>query len=225
MHPIKIAPSILSADFSRLGEEVKACEEAGADIIHFDVMDGRFVPNLTIGPMLVDAVRRSTTLPIDCHLMMVEPDLLIPEFAKQGAAMISVHPEAGFHLHRTLHLIKDNGARAGVVLNPATPVDAIEYVIDDLDYVLIMSVNPGFGGQAFIPSALGKIRAVRQLLDSRGRSDVPIEVDGGVKVDNIADVAKAGASMIVAGSAVFNSKNYRETIGALRRNAEAALSI
>lgn len=224
-HPIQIAPSILAADFARLGDEVKACETAGADIIHFDVMDGRFVPNITIGPLVVDAVRRSTTLPIDCHLMIVDPDPLIPDFARQGANMISVHPESGFHLHRTLHLIRENGAKAGVALNPGTPVEALEYVVDDLDYVLIMSVNPGFGGQQFIPSALPKIRAVRQLLDSRGRTDVPIEVDGGIKTGNIADVAKAGASMLVAGSAVFNSDDYAATIGLLRRNAETALSI
>ena len=171
---IQIAPSILSADFARLADEVQACEKGGADLIHFDVMDGQFVPNITIGPLLVAAVKRSTKLPIDCHLMIVEPDKFIADFVKEGAAMVSVHPEAGFHLHRTLNFIRSLGAKAGVALNPATPVDCLDYVIDDLDYVLVMSVNPGFGGQAFIPSALKKIRAVKDLLKARGRGDVPI---------------------------------------------------
>ncbi len=225
MSPIQIAPSILAADFSQLGAEIKACEEGGADIIHFDVMDGQFVPNITIGPLLVTAVRRATKLPIDCHLMIVDPDRFIPDFIKEGANMISVHPESGPHLHRTLGLIRSLGAKAGVVLNPATPVQALDYVIDDLDYVLIMSVNPGFGGQAFIPSALDKIRAVKSLLATRGRPDVPIEIDGGIKIANAGDAAKAGATMLVAGSAIFGSKNYAETIGAIRLNAEKALSI
>lgn len=225
MSPIQIAPSILAADFSKLGAEVKACEDAGADIIHFDVMDGQFVPNITIGPLLVTAVRRSTKLPIDCHLMIVDPDRYIPDFIKEGAQMISVHPESGPHLHRTLGLIRSLGAKAGVVLNPGTPVQALDYVIDDLDYVLIMSVNPGFGGQAFIPSALDKVRAVKALLAARGRPDVPIEIDGGIKIENAAAAAKAGATMLVAGSAIFGSKNYAETIGAIRTNAEKALSV
>lgn len=222
---IKIAPSILAADFARLGEEVKAVENGGADLIHFDVMDGRFVPNITIGPFIVGAVKRSTQLPIDCHLMIVDPDPLIPEFVKEGASMISVHPESGPHLHRTLSLIRSLGAKAGVVLNPSTPVQAIEYVTDMVDFVLVMSVNPGFGGQAFIPSALDKIRAVRAMLDAKGRTDVPIEVDGGIKAANAADAAKAGATLLVAGSAIFGAKDYKATITEIRRNALAALSI
>lgn len=220
-----IAPSILSADFSRLGDEVRACEAAGAGIIHFDVMDGRFVPNITIGPMLVGAVRRATSLPIDCHLMIVEPENYVAEFIKEGADMVSVHPEAGFHLQRTLTLIRSLGAKAGVALNPSTPVEALSYITDELDYVLVMSVNPGFGGQSFIPSALPKIRAVRTFLDERGRNDVPIEVDGGIKPGNVAEVAKAGASIFVAGSAVFGGEDYAESIGSLQRNAERAVSV
>jgi ribulose-phosphate 3-epimerase len=222
---IQIAPSILAADFARLGEEVKACETGGADIIHFDVMDGQFVPNITIGPMLVGAVRRSTELPIDCHLMIVQPENFVEAFAKEGANMISVHPESGYHLQRTLTMIRSFGAKAGVVLNPSTPIQALDYVMDELDYVLIMSVNPGFGGQAFIPSALQKISDVRALLDAKGRKDAPIEVDGGVKLSNAADVARAGATMLVAGSAVFASPDYGETIRGIRANAEKALSI
>ena len=225
MSPIQIAPSILAADFSKLGAEVKACEDGGADIIHFDVMDGQFVPTITIGPLLVSAVRRATKLPIDCHLMVIDPDRYIPDFVKEGAQMISVHPESGPHLHRTLGLIRSLGAKAGVVLNPSTPVQALDYVIDDLDYVLIMSVNPGYGGQAFIPSALDKVKAVKALLAARGRPDVPIEIDGGIKINNAGDAAAAGATMLVAGSAVFGSKNYAETISAIRSNAEKALSV
>lgn len=222
---IRIAPSILSADFAQLGSELQAIEQAGADLVHFDVMDGRFVPNITIGPMLVSAVKRSTRLPIDCHLMIVEPDRYIPAFVEQGASWISVHPEAGYHLHRTLNLIRSLGAQAGVALNPSTPVQAIEYVIDDLDFVLVMSVNPGFGGQAFIPSALEKTRAIRKLLDARGRTDVLIEIDGGVKASNAGEVARAGARILVAGSAVFGNQDYGAAIQALRTNAEKALSI
>jgi ribulose-phosphate 3-epimerase len=225
MSPIQIAPSILAADFARLGAEVKACEDGGADIIHFDVMDGQFVPNITIGPLLVGAVKRSTRLPIDCHLMIVDPDRYIPEFVKEGAQMISVHPESGPHLHRTLGLIRSLGAKAGVVLNPATPVQVLDYVVGDLDFVLVMSVNPGFGGQAFIPSALDKVRAVKALLAAHGRPEVPIEIDGGIKANNAGEAAKAGATMLVAGSAIFGSKNYAETITAIRGNAEKALSI
>ncbi len=222
---IRIAPSILSADFARLGDEVRACEEAGADIIHFDVMDGRFVPNITIGPLLVEAVKRSTKLPIDCHLMIVEPDRYVEQFVKEGASMVSVHPEAGFHLQRTLTMIRKLGAQAGVVLNPATPIQVLDYVLDDIDYVLVMSVNPGFGGQSFIPSALQKIRDIRGLLDARGRKDIPIEVDGGVKAANAGDVVRAGAGILVAGSAVFQGNDYRATLGAIRESADKALSI
>lgn len=222
---IQIAPSILSADFAKLGAEVKAVEEAGADIIHFDVMDGRFVPNITIGPLVVGAVKRSTKLPIDCHLMIEAPDRYIADFVKEGASMVSVHPESGPHLHRTLSLIRSLGAKAGVVLNPGTPIEAVEYVTDDLDYVLVMSVNPGFGGQKFIPSALGKVRALRQLLDARGRPEVPIEIDGGVNAQNAGEIAKAGVTMMVAGSAVFGAGDYKKAIGDIRRSAEAALSI
>ncbi len=222
---IQIAPSILSADFARLGDEVKACEQGGADIIHFDVMDGHFVPNITIGPFIVGAVKKSTGLPIDCHLMIMNPDQYVQQFIDEGASMVSVHPESGPHLHRTLGLIRSFGAKAGVVLNPATPVQALDYVIDDLDYVLIMSVNPGFGGQKFIPSALEKITSVRRLLDARGRSEVPIEVDGGVKADNAAEVVKAGASMLVAGSAVFSGGRIAENIGAIRAAVDKAASI
>jgi ribulose-phosphate 3-epimerase len=223
--PIKIAPSILSADFSRLGDEIRACEAAGADIIHFDVMDGRFVPNITIGPMLVTAVRKVTSLPIDCHLMIVEPDQILAEFIKEGANMVSVHPEAGFHLHRTLGLIRSLGAKAGIALNPHTPIEMIRHVVDDIDYVLVMSVNPGFGGQAFIPSALPKIRELRAFLDNQGRKDVAIEVDGGIKPNNIAEVARAGAEWLVAGSAVFGTADYKQTIATLRQNAERALAV
>jgi ribulose-phosphate 3-epimerase len=222
---IQIAPSILSADFAKLGEEVKACEAGGADIIHFDVMDGSFVPNITIGPLLVGAVKKSTPLPIDCHLMIMDPDRYIPDFIKEGASMVSVHPESGPHLHRSLSLIRSLGAKAGVVLNPATPIQTLDYVLDDIDYVLLMSVNPGFGGQSFIPSALQKIRDVRALLDSRGRGDIPIEIDGGVKPANAGDIAKAGASIMVAGSAVFGQKDYGAAIESIRNNAEKALSI
>ena len=222
---IRIAPSILSADFAKLGAEVKAVEDAGADIIHFDVMDGHFVPNITIGPLIVGAVKRSTKLPIDCHLMIEEPDRYIPDFIKEGASMVSVHPESGPHVHRSLMLIRSLGAKAGVVLNPATPVEAVEYVIDQVDFVLVMSVNPGFGGQSFIASALDKIRAVRALLEAEGRSEVPIEVDGGVKAGNAGDIARAGATMLVAGSAVFGQKDYKAAIGDIRAAAEKALSV
>lgn len=222
---IQIAPSILSADFAKLGAEVKAVEDAGADIIHFDVMDGAFVPNITIGPLVVGAVKRSTKLPIDCHLMIESPDRYIGDFVKEGAAMVSVHPESGPHLHRSLMLIRSLGAKAGVVLNPATPVESIGYVTDLVDFVLVMSVNPGFGGQSFIPSALDKIRAVRALLDAKGRPEVPIEVDGGVKASNAADVARAGGTLLVAGSAVFNAPDYKAAIAGIRTAAEKALSI
>jgi ribulose-phosphate 3-epimerase len=222
---IQIAPSILSADFAKLGAEVKAVEDAGADIIHFDVMDGAFVPNITIGPLLVTAVKRSTKLPIDCHLMIEAPDRYIPDFIKEGAAMVSVHPESGPHVHRSLMLIRSLGAKAGLVLNPGTPVEALDYVTDLVDFVLVMSVNPGFGGQSFIPSALDKIRAVRALLDAKGRPEVPIEVDGGIKAANAGDVAKAGGTLLVAGSAVFGQADYAAAIAGIRNAAEKALSI
>lgn len=215
---IKIAPSILSADFSRLGEDIQAVDRAGADYIHVDVMDGHFVPNITIGPLVVDALRKVTDKPIDVHLMIESPDLYIPEFAKAGADIITVHQEAVPHLHRTVQLIKSLGKKAGVSLNPATPVETLDVILDELDLVLVMSVNPGFGGQAFIPSALDKIRALRQRIAQRGLA-TELEVDGGVKLDNIREVVAAGADVLVAGSAVFNTDDYAATITALRESA------
>lgn len=215
---IKISPSILSADFSRLGEDVQAVDRAGADYIHIDVMDGHFVPNITIGPLVVDALRKVTDKPLDVHLMIENPDLYIADFAKAGADIITVHQEAVPHLHRTVQLIKSFGKKAGVSLNPATPVETLDVVLDDLDLVLIMSVNPGFGGQSFIPSALDKIRALRQRITQRGLA-TELEVDGGVKLDNIREVVAAGADVLVAGSAVFNTDDYAATITALRENA------
>jgi len=215
---IKISPSILSADFSRLGEDVQAVDRAGADYIHIDVMDGHFVPNITIGPLVVDALRKVTDKPLDVHLMIENPDLYIPDFAKAGADIITVHQEAVPHLHRTVQLIKSLGKKAGVSLNPATPVETLDVILDELDLVLIMSVNPGFGGQSFIPSALDKIRALRQRITERGLS-TELEVDGGVKIDNIREVVAAGADVLVAGSAVFNTEDYAATITALRENA------
>lgn len=210
-----IAPSILSADFSRLSEEIRAVEEAGADWIHADVMDGCFVPNLTFGPILVEAARRSTRLPLDVHLMIRDPDRFIPDFARAGADMLSVHVEACPHLHRTLCLIRDHGARPGVVLNPATPIEAVSWVLDLVDLVLVMSVNPGFGGQAFIPSALERIRRLRAMIDDRGLP-CRIEVDGGVAPETIAAINRAGAEIFVAGSAIFGQSDYRAAIAALR---------
>ncbi len=215
---IKISPSILSADFSRLGEDVQAVDRAGADYIHIDVMDGHFVPNITIGPLVVDALRKVTDKPLDVHLMIENPDLYIPDFAKAGADIITVHQEAVAHLHRTVQLIKSLGKKAGVSLNPATPVETLDVILDELDLVLIMSVNPGFGGQSFIPSALDKIRALRQRITQRGLA-TELEVDGGVKIDNIREVVAAGADVLVAGSAVFNTDDYAATIAALRENA------
>ena len=215
---IKISPSILSADFSRLGEDVQAVDRAGADYIHIDVMDGHFVPNITIGPLVVDALRKVTDKPLDVHLMIENPDLYIPDFAKAGADIITVHQEAVPHLHRTVQLIKILGKKAGVSLNPATPVETLDVILDELDLVLIMSVNPGFGGQSFIQSALDKIRALRQRITERGLS-TELEVDGGVKIDNIREVVAAGADVLVAGSAVFNTEDYSATISALRENA------
>lgn len=218
---VKIAPSILSADFSRLGEEIKAIETAGADYVHIDVMDGHFVPNITIGPLIVDAVRKVTELPLDVHLMIENPDLYIPEFAKAGADIIVVHQEATAHLHRTIQLIKSLGKRAGVSINPATPVSTLDVILDELDLVLVMTVNPGFGGQSFIRSGLEKVAALRSEIDRRGLS-VELEVDGGVKVDNIAEIAAAGADVFVAGSAVFGAENYTEVIKKLHENGAAA---
>ncbi|PLY09866.1 MAG: ribulose-phosphate 3-epimerase [Desulfuromonas sp.] len=217
---IKIAPSILSADFARLGEDVAAVDRAGADYIHVDVMDGHFVPNITIGPLVVEALRKVTDKPLDVHLMIEKPDLYIPDFAKAGADLITVHQEAVPHLHRTVQLIKSLGKKAGVSLNPATPVATLEDILEDIDLVLVMTVNPGFGGQSFIPSGLNKIEALRREIDRRGL-EVELEVDGGVKVDNIERVAAAGANVFVAGSAVFGADDYAATIAALRANGEA----
>ncbi|NJC87035.1 MAG: ribulose-phosphate 3-epimerase [Desulfuromonas sp.] len=218
---IKIAPSILSADFARLGEEIQAVAKAGADYIHVDVMDGHFVPNLTIGPLVVEAVRKVTSLPLDVHLMIENPDRYIPEFARAGADLITVHQEAVPHLHRTVQLIKSLGKKAGVSINPATPATALDVILDDLDLVLVMTVNPGFGGQGFIDSGLAKIAALRHEIDRRGLT-VELEVDGGVKPDNIARIAAAGAEVFVAGSAVFGTRDYAATILELRRRASNA---
>ena len=218
---IKIAPSILSADFARLGEEIKAIEVGGADYVHVDVMDGHFVPNITIGPLVVEAIRPVTSLPLDVHLMIENPSQYIPAFAKAGADIIVVHAEADRHLHRTIQLIKSLGKKAGVSLNPATPLSALDMILPDLDLVLLMTVNPGFGGQSFIHSCLPKIKLLREQIDALGL-DIELEVDGGVKVDNIAEVAAAGADVFVAGSAVFNSSDYAATIAKLKENASQA---
>ena len=211
-----IAPSILSADFARLGEDVSAVLDAGADIVHFDVMDNHFVPNLTIGPMICDALRDyGIGAPVDVHLMVEPVDRIIPDFAKAGASYITFHPEASKHVHRSIALIKESGAYAGLVFNPATPLTWLEHMIDDLDMVLIMSVNPGFGGQTFIDSSLDKLRQARQIIDQSGR-DIRLEIDGGVKVDNIGDIAAAGADTFVAGSAIFGSQDYAATIAAMK---------
>ena len=215
----KIAPSILSADFCRLGDEVRAVEAAGADYIHVDVMDGHFVPNITIGPPVVAALRKVTALPLDVHLMIAAPDRYIADFAAAGADIIVVHAEASTHLHRSIQLIKSLGKRAGVSLNPATPLNCLEYVLADLDLVLLMTVNPGFGGQSFIEECIPKIRSLRAMLDKRGL-EAELEVDGGVKIDNIARIAHAGADVFVAGSAVFGSPDYLATIQALKRKAK-----
>ena len=212
MQSTVIAPSILSANFARLGEEVDNVLRAGADWVHFDVMDNHYVPNLTIGPLVCEALRKhGVTAPIDVHLMVEPVDRIVPDFAKAGATMISFHPEASRHVHRTVQLIKSHGCQAGLVLNPATPVEVLDYVLEDLDMVLLMSVNPGFGGQGFIPSALQKLRAVRQRIDASGKA-IRLEIDGGVKPENIAEIAKAGADTFVAGSAIFGQPDYADVV-------------
>ena len=211
----RIAPSILSADFARLGEEVRAVASAGADLIHFDVMDNHYVPNLTVGPLVCAALKPHVKLPLDVHLMVRPVDRLIPEFAKAGASIISFHPEASEHVDRTIALIKENGCKAGLVLNPASPLSFLDHTLDKLDLVLLMSVNPGFGGQQFIRSVLPKVSEVRKRIDKLGR-DIWLEVDGGIKTENIADVAKAGADTFVAGSAIFGAKDYAATIKQMR---------
>ena len=211
----RIAPSILSADFARLGEEVRAVEAAGADLLHFDVMDNHYVPNLSVGPLVCAAIRPHVALPIDVHLMVEPVDRIIPDFAKAGANIISFHPEASAHVDRTIALIHECGCKAGLVFNPATPLTHLEHVIDKLDLILVMSVNPGFGGQKFIPQALKKLAAARSRIDASGR-EIWLEVDGGVKVENIAEIARAGADTFVAGSAIFGTRDYKATIGAMR---------
>lgn len=217
-----IAPSILSADFARLGEEVDTVLAAGADWVHFDVMDNHYVPNLTIGPLVCEALRKhGVTAPIDVHLMVEPVDRIVPDFARAGASWISFHPEASRHVHRTVQLIKSEGCKAGLVLNPATPVEVLDYVLEDLDYVLLMSVNPGFGGQSFIDSTLQKLKAVRQRIDASGR-DIRLEVDGGVKAENIGAIATAGADTFVAGSAIFGAADYADVIRRMRAEISAA---
>ena len=223
MKPL-IAPSILSADFARLGGDVKDVLDAGADIVHFDVMDNHFVPNLTIGPLICEALRNyGIEAPIDVHLMVEPVDRIIPDFAKAGATYITFHPEASRHIDRSLSLIREQGCKSGLVFNPATPLDCLEYVIDKVDMVLLMSVNPGFGGQKFIPSALEKLRQARKIIDDSGL-EIRLEIDGGVKVDNIGEIAAAGADTFVAGSAIFGSEDYAATIAAMKANIEAAQS-
>jgi ribulose-phosphate 3-epimerase len=212
---VKIAPSILSADFSKLGEEILAVERGGADYIHIDVMDGHFVPNITIGPLIVDAIRPITKLPLDVHLMIENPDQYIEAFAKAGADYITVHVEASRHLHRTIQNIKSYGVKAGVVLNPATPVESIQHIIGDIDMVLLMSVNPGFGGQKFIPEVLPKIRKVKEMADQKGL-DIEIEIDGGVNSETAKLCIEAGANVLVAGSAIYNEEDYAKAISLIR---------
>ncbi|QDZ89263.1 ribulose-phosphate 3-epimerase [Shewanella decolorationis] len=216
MRPFLIAPSILSADFARLGDDVKAVLDAGADVVHFDVMDNHYVPNLTIGPMVCKALRDyGITADIDVHLMVKPVDRIVPDFAKAGASIITFHPEASEHIDRTLQLIKESGCKAGLVFNPATPLHYLDHVMDKLDVILLMSVNPGFGGQSFIPSTLDKLRQVRERIDASG-FDIRLEVDGGVKVDNITEIAAAGADMFVAGSAIFGKPDYKAVVDEMR---------
>ena len=226
MQPTVIAPSILSANFAKLGEEVDTVLAAGADWVHFDVMDNHYVPNLTIGPMVCEALRKhGVTAPIDVHLMVEPVDRIVPDFARAGASLISFHPEASRHVHRTIQLIKSAGCQAGLVLNPATPVEVLDYVLDELDLVLLMSVNPGFGGQSFIPSALDKLRAVRARIDAAtartGRA-IRLEIDGGVKPDNIREIAAAGADTFVAGSAIFGQPDYAAVVAQMKAEVAAA---
>ena len=216
MQSTVISPSILSANFAKLGEEVDNVLKAGADWVHFDVMDNHYVPNLTIGPMVCEALRKhGVTAPIDVHLMVEPVDRIVPDFASAGASLISFHPEASSHVHRTIQLIKSSGCKAGLVLNPATPLSVLDWVLEDLDMVLLMSVNPGFGGQSFIPSTLAKISAVRSMIDASGLP-IRLEIDGGVKIDNIAEIAAAGADTFVAGSAIFNAPPYEDVISRMK---------
>jgi ribulose-phosphate 3-epimerase len=220
-----IAPSILSANFARLGEDVDRVLAAGADWVHFDVMDNHYVPNLTVGPLVCEALRKhGVTVPIDVHLMVKPVDRIVPDFARAGASIISFHPEASEHVDRTIGLINEHGCKAGLVFNPATPLSWLEHTLDKLDLVLIMSVNPGFGGQKFIPEALAKLREVRRRIDASGRQ-IRLEVDGGVKTENIGQIARAGADTFVAGSAIFGEKDYRAVIGAMRRELDSALTL
>jgi ribulose-phosphate 3-epimerase len=212
-----LAPSILSADFSRLGEQIKEVEKYGADIIHLDVMDGRYVPNITFGMPVIESIRKLTDLPFDAHLMIVEPEKYIPEFIKAGCNMISFHPDATIHTHRTIEMIKKEGVKAGIVLNPATPVNVLDEIIYYIDYVLIMSVNPGFGGQKFIPQTLNKVKKLKKLMAETGKTDILIEMDGGIKADNIGEISKAGVNIFVSGSGVFKG-NIKENMKKLREN-------
>ena len=224
MADYKIAPSILSADFARLGEEVTNVLESGADIVHFDVMDNHYVPNLTIGPLVCEALRaHGITADIDVHLMVKPVDRIIPDFAKAGATYITFHPEGSEHIDRSLSLVRENGCKSGLVFNPATPLDCLKHVIDKVDMILLMSVNPGFGGQSFIPGTLDKLREARKIIDDSGR-DIRLEIDGGVKVDNIGEIAAAGADTFVAGSAIFGADNYKTTIDAMRAEIAKAVA-
>lgn len=219
MRRVKIAPSILSADFARLGEQVHAAEAAGADYIHIDVMDGHFVPNITVGPLVVESLRPVTTLPLDVHLMITQPERYIPDFVRAGADILTVHVEACVHLHRTIHQIKELGIKAGVTLNPATPLVSLEEVLPDVDMVLVMSVNPGYGGQSYIPSSSARITRLRRMLDERGLVEVDIEVDGGVKAHNAAEIVAAGANVLVLGSAIFNQEaTVAQNLARIRAN-------
>lgn len=222
-HTIKIAPSILSADFTRLGEQVRQAVAGGADYVHVDVMDGHYVPNITLGPLVAAAVRRSTELPLDVHLMIERPDRYIEDFVSAGASIVTVHQEAVVHLHRTIAAIHDVGARAGVALNPATPLNTLDEILPYLDLVLVMSVNPGFGGQSFIPTSLDKVRRLRRMINERGL-DVELEIDGGIGSDTVADVVAAGATVLVAGSAVYGEGDVAENIHALRTQAHVGLA-